>query len=548
MHYLYRRRYEHEQVRNQNQNSKPIGTAVAPCSQIHLRIIDDRGDPSTTAGITKNRVNVSNRETSQALPLGFSESSDDRDNFKIEIVDPFVVGNIISSSQVEVEMFLPGKPHKPFSPRRKLNVELQRVGISGHLFRSRYLRLVVDEIDQGANRSQTILADWDPSNPKIEILGQVMRVKYKSSFCTMMTQATVGGPNRSFIPIAVHVLRYDNGRPVVALDAARRRILKWVRRVYAQINMAPKLVLVREVDPVRNLVSISNGTGARAWKARGKIPDMLPRNLEEVEEAVKGILGASQISFQIRSVAAGRKDIVQDIGPVYLIPFSTPIMTAQRLAKLIKPPFTARTVENPRMRGSLVDSGSADIIITDTSGGRIVVDECISTDPAQTISAGVVNPGILISSFGYADMLVGSIEQRTALHAYNTGHDRIDLIVAEKFSGNLLGQAMISGTFEKPAYRALPEVKMSAFLASETMDGTDDEPFACPHEIGHVLLDATHVVGDNTQLMKSGYLGGNFVGGPKRFSESAIASDLPAHFVQETRIRSIGADLLVPFE
>ncbi|MEP7120048.1 MAG: hypothetical protein ABJE95_04020, partial [Byssovorax sp.] len=63
-----------------------------------------------------------------------------------------------------------------------------------------------------------------------------------------------------------------------------------------------------------------------------------------------------------------------------------------------------------------------------------------------------------------------------------------------------------------------------------------------------VLLDAIHTPGDSTQIMWDQYLGNNRVDGPKRFTDTATLFDGPTiNIVQETRIRSLGAGMLLPF-
>ena len=68
-----------------------------------------------------------------SAPGRLTDASDDRDNFKVEVLDATATGNTIPANKVEVEALK--RDHSAFSPRRKINVELQRVGTS-QLFRS----------------------------------------------------------------------------------------------------------------------------------------------------------------------------------------------------------------------------------------------------------------------------------------------------------------------------------------------------------------------------------------------------------------------------
>ena len=103
-----------------------------------------------------------------SLPAGFLDPSTDRDNFKIEVQDSTIKGNTIPASAVEVEVLRKNK--RSFKSPRKIHVELQRVGTS-NIFRSRYIRAVVDDLDQASvlPPNQTILTDWDEDHPLEEI-------------------------------------------------------------------------------------------------------------------------------------------------------------------------------------------------------------------------------------------------------------------------------------------------------------------------------------------------------------------------------------------
>ncbi|XYH98338.1 hypothetical protein ACMHYB_00790 [Sorangium sp. So ce1128] len=520
-----------------NFGSHPVGCTTQPCPAATplVRFVDDGGNPATTSATVKNTLEISNRVTTQALPTGFTDASDDRDNFKIEVLDAAATGNTIPAGSVEVEALK--RDHSAFSPRRKINVELQRVGTS-QLFRSRYLRLVVDKVDQAANPAQTVLTDWDRSDENVEILGQIVKVTYTAASGPVTAETTVGSATRSFIRLAVHVLRTSPGAAgVVTTAQATTRVKKWFRRVYAQISMAPQLLQVREVDPIENLIAISNDHGRSATGG-----------------------ATSRISFTIRSRRTGAADLTQAIGPYALVAGHTPMQTADAIATLIRaaPTFNARTVQNPPTLEPAIRQGSADIIITDPAGGSVSIEGLSATDATQTVTVGVVNvatfEGYLAVPVGSSpetvapqNWVAGSIMQRTLLQAYDTGSDRVDVLVIGTFTTPHGGQAMMPGTMYAAGKQAISSVTRSAFIKSSMMNGTNHDPFACGHECGHVLLDATHAT-DATQLMMGAYLGNNVVGGPKRFSESAAAFDTPASsFVQETRIRAQGAAALTPF-
>jgi N-acetylmuramoyl-L-alanine amidase len=97
-------------------------------------------------------------------------------------------------------------PKTQSNPKRTVNVELHRVGTSD-VFRSKYPRLVVDEKDLAAMPGQTLLADWDPTDPSAEILGQIVRVKYTSTAGKIVESDAELGKDRTWIDVALHVLR-----------------------------------------------------------------------------------------------------------------------------------------------------------------------------------------------------------------------------------------------------------------------------------------------------------------------------------------------------
>lgn len=520
-----------------NFSNQPVGCTTAPCPVAAplVRFVDDGGVPATTSATVKNTLEISNRVTTQALPTGFTDVSDDRDNFKVEVLDAAATGNTIAANKVEVEALK--RDHSAFSPRRKINVELQRVGTS-QLFRSKYLRLVVDDADQAANAAQTLLTDWDSSDENVEILGQNVKVTYTPASGAVTSETTVGSANRSFVRVSLHVLKATAaGAGVVTTAQATTRVKKWIRRAYAQISMTPQLINAREVPPLENLISISNDHGRSATGG-----------------------AASRISLTLRSKRPGVPDVTQAIGPYTVVAGHTPMQTADALRALIEatPTFAARAVQNPPTLEATITQGSADIIVTDPSGGTVSIEGLSATDATQTVTVGVVNVGALEgwaaapagSPPGTAvplNWVVGSIMQRTLLQAYDTGSDRIDILVIGAFTSGDRGQAMMPGTIYAAGKQAIPTVTMSAFVMKDVMDGTDNNPFSLPHECGHTLLDAIHAT-DTTQLMRNRTSGTNVVDGSKRISEAGVTFDDPASsIVQEPRARANGAGVLRPF-
>src|SRR5262249_9009918 len=142
---------------------------------------------------------------------------------------------------------------------------------------------------------QTLLADWDPNDHSVEILGQIVHVKYTSATGKIVESDAEVGKDRTWIDAALHILRQtpgDDTSAVVTTALATENMQKWFRRIYAQIGMAPRLVQpARYVDAPENLISISDNTGADAAGA------------------------TNGISFRLRVKAAGKADAVYNIGP-----------------------------------------------------------------------------------------------------------------------------------------------------------------------------------------------------------------------------------------
>lgn len=514
-----------------NFGSTPVGCTTAPCPAAAPvgRFVDDAGTPSTTSATVKTTLEVSNRVTTQALPTGFTDASDDRDNFKVEVVDATVTGNSIAATMVEVEALK--RNRTAFSPRRKINVELQRVGTS-QVFRSKYLRLVVDDADQATNTAQTLLTDWDASDESSEILGQIIKMTYTpASGSPVTSEATVGSATRSFVKMAIHILRVTpgTGAGVVTVAQATTRMKKWYRRVFAQISMTPQLLSVDVIDPPANVVSIANASGAAATGG-----------------------ARSRISFRIRRTPASGTAVTHTIGPHTPTAGHTPIQTADALAALIRTGATAltvRTVENSKV-ATTQPSGSADIIITGPAGERITIEALVQTDATQTVTVGRVNTNALDGYDGTnGHWIVGTLMQRATLHSCDTGADRIDVVVAGTINAQARGQSLVRG----PVLPYFPQlgvdaVKSSTFVNANTMDGTDADCYNAAHETGHVLMNANHFSDPTELMMGSGTDMTNIVGGSKRFSENAQSLDYPSmSVVPETRIRSEGAGLLAPF-
>ncbi|MCP4626509.1 MAG: hypothetical protein GY850_23820 [bacterium] len=508
-----------EAADNASDNDCDHTTETCPHDRtVNIRIVSDGGVPATQSPSVLARVGISQRRTDLDLPTGFADASTDPKNFKIDVFDDLAGGDTVTA-RLSVR-----KPDRTaFSPAREYDIECKRLG-GTDWFRSRYLRLVVDAVDDATVAGQTILTDWDSSDPTVEILGQKLKASYSAGGHSAEAEAEVG-INKRRIRTAVHIMRAtigDDSTGVVTAAQAKQRIDKWFRRVYAQVDMAPQLTQpVRYIDPMANLISISDNTGANA-------------------------AGGGQIRFRIR--VKDTPDETYDIGPYAPPAGQTPMATADALAALINDnaaiPVMARTVQNPPTLEGAITRGSADIILNGVLDRRVEIEAAASTDGAQTATVGRVTAanfrGWAIG--GLLNWVVGSLEQRTILQDFASGSSAIDIFVIESFTSGDRGQAMFRGSFYAAGKQALDQIYNSAFSQGICMDGSDNNPFSAPHEMGHDLLDAVHATGDRNQLMASGTSGTNVLNGTKRIKDTAQTFDSPAtSYVQQTQMSTNGA-------
>jgi len=505
---------------------------------INIRIVHDGGDPVTTSPTVVAEIGVSQRRTNLDLPTNFTTASDDPRNYHVDVFDDKAGGNSLNAN---IQVLKPN--NSAFSPDRRMQVQCQRVG-STDWFRSRYLRLVVDDIDEAAVAGQTVLVDWDPSSVATEILGQKVKATYSAAGQSAEALATVG-INKGRIKMAVHVMRANVGQDasaVVTTAQAKQRVDQWFRRVYAQVDLAPRLTEpVQLIDPQSNLLSISDNTGANA-------------------------AGGGSISFRarIRGGGSGGADLLYDFGPYSPPANQTPMDTAVALAGLVNDPLAspvgwnigddlvpnplgARVTQNPPTLETPITQGSADLMVGHMLDRRVELERVVSSDASQTATVGQVTAanfrGWAIG--GLLNWVAGSIEQRTLLQNYGNGHTVFDLFVVNSFSTGERGQAMFRGSFYPAGKQGIDKITNAAFSIATCMDGSASNPFSAPHELGHALVDAVHATGDRNQLLASGTSAANVVTGTKRYKDTTQSFDSPAiSFVQPTRIRANGSDFL----
>jgi hypothetical protein len=488
--------------------------------------------------VSNVRTDKGGLDTTAAFPSGFGFADDahvDEDTFKIEVRDADEAGDTIKvqlealKRQVAVDgtvSFVPFAAGDPDAAKRKVEIECKRVAADKKLFRSRYLRLVTDVDDFAAAAGQTLLvADIADGTggaaDAVEILDQQVRASYAlpkcakkgdaKAACVVTAQLPVGrGWAQRRVRLAVHVLRKTrDGAGVVTLPVTQKACLCYIRRLYAQAELGFKLVapLMRLVQPPANLIAVDDREGRKAT-------------------------GGATIKLRIRVNPDGDgNDTTKEVTYTTRAK-DTPATTAERLANRITLDFgktvRVRHSSNPPITGKA--RGSADVIVGDPLTQLVTVTILTNGDATQPVAVGRVLAG-RVKEFGGDDSHVGTLEERTLVKNYDSGTNRVDLFVVEGFNPapGSCGEAFTPNKHAKAEGRPRGPM-MNSVLVFQTAPA-DPPSFhtTIPHEIGHVLMDHSHVesaygVAANAQheMMGAGSPVGateTVVGGPKRIAD-----------------------------
>lgn len=521
-----------------------------------IRFVHGSRDKEHRDDITLAHLNVSNYVVNQAgadgqqpFPngFGFDEHADaDEDAFKVEVVDPNADGNPVTIDLEAVrEVRQPdgsvtwNAVGAPNANMRSIKVACESVEAGNRVrLRSRYMRLVTDEVDfaelsgnppRADGTAQALLttdtADGNNGDADaLEILDQQVRATHTVVGCTasdphkckVVARVPIG-PRRRRIKMAIHVFRRMDGGTAVggASDATterniRLRTMKWFRRVYAQAELAPKLVAhqLRFVDPPSaDMVSISNDSGVRAT-------------------------GASTMSFDVTLAPVGAWEIVfgAPAGSVSinLTAGMTPQQAAIAIAGAMPAGFSVSAASNAKAFSAA--DPAWDLLIRHTSGRRVIVRNEACTDTTMTITVSRPNMSAVDINAPDDNVIVGSLALRHLFRAYPGATDRLDVYVVERLNpdttrgiANIIADDLPAGFSQVDPLRWGVTMAMQS-TSGNVMDATDNLPFTYPHEAGHALNDAFHA-GSADPLRRSELMTGtgtsvaNAVGASKRICD-----------------------------
>ncbi|MBI4716609.1 MAG: LysM peptidoglycan-binding domain-containing protein [Planctomycetes bacterium] len=602
----------------QGEQLNPFEALGSPAAGV--RFVDDRNNPTTPNATPIDTLEISYRVTTHALPAPYWQKVlvPDRRNFRVEVVDTGLKASDRPEVVLEVlkpkldakgrplfvdEKGLPTSPAKgtpqyeSTTPKRTLTVRLQRVPTTGTtanprmLFRSAYLRLVTDERDQAARSRQTLLTDHEPGDLRIEILDQAVKATYKSSKGEPVSRVARVGRDRKRFRMTVQILRASKGGAPpagVTRQIVYRHVRCWVRRLYAQTNLAPELVRfpavssgdprlkgtagwmtaedealigVREIDPPRNMLSIYNNGPAGA-SARAVLSFRLTCDLPPAQAG-----GSVQKIDKRYSLYPANRPAPVD-ATLRITENESPEETCKKFARLIeddKLGFQTKVIRNNLHK----DRGrSADLLIWHPSGVPVVVQEARSNDPAHLtnaltdrhrIRATWVNPAnFRVTDSDFAGdganrwENIGTRDVRCVCHNYRSwqaeGADGIlDCFVVHRFyKNNIWGFAYGRESMNKNALlRGVHPVLATIYVDPGAVGMNDRAYGTTSHESGHVLGDMWHVVAKTQVMTSGGMTETNTVAGSKRFCDQKLSADVgPAVNVYQN-VRKCEAALLL---
>lgn len=305
------------------------------------------------------------------------------------------------------------------------------------------------------------------------------------------------------IRLRYHLLPNANATPQELETAATKRTLKWVRRVYAQANLAPKILGIDTIAAVPE-----NTLSVLGVKVPGYHRPLLPSGLTAAA-------APSKITLELTD-SLSAKETIQ-------VPLTADAST-KAVADAIKDALVHAGYAVTGPTSHLSDAhhySSHDLIIT--KGGH-PVKIVASHDDARfgqldgkpvsaPVGQEVLEVPTLAKGLDDEDGLYGGTpRQRLVLRQGASHDDQIDVYVVEK--AGLNGRAY-------PVYQEITDSKSpaapyrnAAYVAHWSTgkeanglvfdDQLEVSPFTLPHEIGHVLGDTGHTEAEG-DLMNGGW-------------------------------------------
>jgi hypothetical protein len=515
-------------------------TANDPASDNDLRFLNIsnfRSDKCGSAGTT-------------AFPSAFGYSADafaDPDTFKIEIVG---AGSGVNSAIVTLEALKPQYGPDPAptswvpfptsdanSGMRKINVICQKM-TNWNRLQSRYLRLVTDEGDMAAISGDPVRTDGSAQgllvsdladgnngpNDRMEILDQKVRVSFEVQNCQaasgqqkcIIRKTVEVGPNRKRLKVAVHVFRSTVGGAVIANltgTMIRKRVRKWLHRIYAQAEISPKFVepVVEFLDPpAANMLAISDHSGVScAGVNSGGTASNITLELDLAPESTSASPSSPAPSpapapTPAPSGGSGTPSSPAPAAPppttvtVALAPNLTPNQIGARVVAALTDPYTGTAFENAVCLGQ--SQGSCDVLITRTDDQRCVIRSVTTDDTALTGQLVVprVDLANVAAPAGFNDMPAHNPEARRLLRTSPGADDQLDYYLIGTFVTTGTGAYALLPMADWPiANKPKSPVLYSVIIAALSggggnMDASDQFFSMLPHEGGHALMDQFH--------------------------------------------------------
>jgi hypothetical protein len=171
--------------------------------------------------------------------------------------------------------------------------------------------------------------------------------------------------------------------------------------------------------------------------------------------------------------------------------------------------LVAQAFENPSLPPNT--KRSADILLKDPQNGTVTVVVALTTDLTQDAVAPLATADLIVG-----DRTIGSIEERALARNYAVGGRTLDVFIADDLTyedgteGPTGHSFALRGATPADA-RQLEPLLTCCFVRRYVADNTMRSRNTIAHEIGHILLDATHVIGPGatSQMMCDGG-GGDF--------------------------------------